>query len=571
MINRNLKLVGLLLVLTFSLAACGRDEIIVVDDTAGGGSSPIDIIDPDDIDTNYDRTVTVLFSNTGIATVSGTSDSVIASVSSNDVIIRNYGTERVFYRLTGSTSNGYFKVYSGRKQAISLNNVSIANQRGAAINVQGYESTPNKGKRVDLILNGSNTLADGSSYSLTPSGEDEKAVLFGEGQIIVSGNGSLTVNATGKAGITSDDYVAFVSGCIVNVSSSAGHGVRGKDYVLVSGGTLNVNVSADGKKGFSSDSLVRFDGGVTTIAITGNTIVSDGDTNGTAGVKADQIFEMNNGTLTITNTGKGGKGISCDGPAYFRGGSIDITVTGANFGSSSGGGPGGGWPGGGGGWGGSDNSVGAKGIKCDGNIDICGGVVTVKASNHEGIETKGSLTISGGQVYSQSSDDAINSASTMTISGGYVLAYSTGNDGLDANGNCYVQGGVVYAIGKNSPEMAIDANTEDGYRLYVQGGTLIAIGSLENGAQLTQACYQSSSWTKNVWYSITVGDETHAFKTPASGGTKLVVSGAQQPVVRSGVTVSGGTEICNSMLTINPTVSGGSSVSLTGYSGGGWH
>lgn len=571
MIKRNLKLVGLLLVLTFSLAACGRDEITVVDDTTGGGNSPIDITDPDDIDTNYDRTVTVLFSNSGNATVSGTSDSVTASVSGNDVVIQNFGTEKVLYRLTGSTSNGYFKVYSGRKQAISLNNVSIANQRGAAINVQGYESTPNKGKRVDLILNGSNTLADGSSYSLTPSGEDEKAVLFSEGQIIVSGNGSLTVNATGKAGITSDDYVAFVSGCIVNVSSSAGHGVRGKDYVLVGGGTLNVNVSADGKKGFSSDSLVRFDGGVTTIAITGNTIVSDGDTSGTAGVKADQVFEMNNGTLTITNTGKGGKGISCDGPAFFRGGNIDITVTGANFGSSGSGGPGGGWPGGGGGWGSNDNSVGAKGIKCDGDIDISGGVITVKASNHEGIETKGSLTISGGQVYSQSSDDAINSASTMTISGGYVLAYSTGNDGLDANGNCYVQGGVVYAIGKTSPEMAIDANTESGYKLYIQGGTLIAIGSLENGAQLTQACYQSSSWTKNVWYSITVGDETHAFKTPASGGTKLVVSGAQQPVVRSGVTVSGGTEICNSMLTINPTVSGGSSVSLSGYSGGGWH
>jgi hypothetical protein len=152
-----------------------------------------------------------------------------------------------------------------------------------------------------------------------------------------------------------------------------------------------------------------------------------------------------------------------------------------------------------------------------------------------------------------------------------VCAYSTGNDGIDANGNCYIQGGVIYAIGKNSPEMAIDANTEASKKLYIQGGTIIAIGSLENGAQLTQACYQASSWSKNVWYSITVGVQTYAFKTPSSGGNKLVVSGSVQPVVNNNVTVSGGTEMCNGMLVDSPTVSGGNSVNLSNYtsSGGG--
>ena len=559
--KKTIGLASLLGILILFTIGCERDIITEVEDTTG--NNPINVDDPDDIDTNYDLTVKVVFSPSGSATVSGTDDSVTASVSGNDVIIKNFSTAKVLYQLSGSTTDGYLKIYSGRKQAISLNGVSIKNTRGAAINVQGYETTPSKGKRVDLVLNGSNTLADGSNYTLTPDTEDEKAALFSEGKIVVSGSGSLTVTATGKAGITSDDYVSFIGSGSVSVSSSAGHGVRGKDYVIVSNGTLNISVSADGKKGISSDSLVRFDGGATTIAITGNTVVVSGDTSSTAGVKADQLFEMYNGSLTITNSGKGGKGISCDGPAYFRGGTIDITVTGANFGSSSGGGP----------WGGNtDKSVGAKGIKCDGNIEISGGKISAKASSHEGIETKGTLTISGGEVYSQSSDDAINSASDMTITGGVVCAYSTGNDGLDANGNCYIQGGVIYAIGKNSPEMAIDANTEGGKKLYIQGGTIIAIGNLEGGAQLTQSCYQASSWTKNVWYSITVGEQTYAFHTPASGGTKLVVSGAQQPVVKSSVTVSGGVEMCNGMLVDSPTVSGGSNVNLTNYSsgGGGW-
>lgn len=564
-LGRNFPLWTMLAMTTMLAMACNKDEI---NNVSPDNDDVIDSIIIDD--GNYDRIVQVVFSTSGDATVTGTGDSVSATVNGNDVTVTNTSAKKVMYHVSGSTTDGYLKIYSGRKQGITLNDASIKNTRGAAINVQGLSSTPNKGKRVDVVLKGSSTLADGANYTLTPSTEDEKAALFSEGQIVVSGEGSLAVTATGKAGITSDDWVCFASGSI-NVSSSAGHGVRGKDYILVKGGTVNVNVSAAGKKGFSSDSLVRFEGGATTLAITGNTVVTteDGvrDTSGTAGVKADQLFEMIDGTLTITNSGMGGKGISCDGAAYFRGGEVNITVTGSNFGSSSGGGHG---PGGGPGGSSRDNSVGAKGIKVDGNIEISGGVITVKASSHEGIETKGTLTVTGGEVYSQSSDDAINSASTMTISGGVVCAYSTGNDGLDANGNCYIQGGVVYAIGKTSPEMAIDANTEGGYKLYIQGGTIIAIGNLENGAQLTQSCYQASSWTKNVWYSITVGDNTYAFKTPSSGGTKLVVSGAQQPTVKKSVTVSGGTEMCNGMLVAGPEVSGGSNVSLTNYSGSGW-
>ena len=549
------------------VVGCNKDDITTVVPVSDNDG------EQEEIDTTSDRTVYVVFSNTGSAVVSGDGNGVTATVSGNDVTITNTTSSKVMYSLSGSTNDGFLKIYSGRKQNILLNSVSITNSRGAAINVQGLSDTPNKGKRVDLLLSGNNSVADGATYSLTPSTEDEKAAVFSEGQIVVSGSGVLTINATGKAGISSDDWVQFVSGT-VNVHSSGGHAVKGKDYVLVSGGTLDISVSADGKKGFSSDSLVRFEGGNTTVAVTGGTIVTteDGvkDTSSTAGVKADQMFEMVAGTLTITNSGKGGKGINCDGPAYFRGGNVNVTVTGQNFGSSGGGG---GWPGDGG-WGGnSNNSIGAKGIKCDGNIDISGGKVTVTASNHEGIETKGTLTVTGGEVYSQSNDDAINSAGDMTISGGYVCAYSTGNDGLDANGNLYINGGVVYAIGKSSPEMAMDANTEGGKKLYIQGGTIIALGNLESGAQLTQACYQASSWTKNAWYSITVGDATYAFNTPSSGGQKLIVSGSTQPTVMSSVNISGGTERCNAMLKEGPDVSDGNNVSLSAYTGGGggWH
>ena len=158
----------------------------------------------------------------------------------------------------------------------------------------------------------------------------------------------------------------------------------------------------------------------------------------------------------------------------------------------------------------------------------------------------------------------------MTISGGYVMAHSTGNDGLDANGNCYIKGGVVYAIGTTTPEVGIDANTEEGYKLYVQGGTIVAIGGLEGGAQLSQSCYATSSWSKSTWYALYNGDELAlAFKTPSSGGSTLVVSTAGTASLKSGVTVTDGTTYFNGMGNIGGTINDGSSVSLSSYTASG--
>ena len=178
------------------------------------------------------------------------------------------------------------------------------------------------------------------------------------------------------------------------------------------------------------------------------------------------------------------------------------------------------------------------------------------------------MNITGGEVACYAYDDAINSKSTMTISGGYVYAQGQHNDGLDANGNCYIKGGTVYAICSGTPEVAIDANTEGGYKLYVEGGTIIAVGGLEGGASLSQSCYQASSWSANTWYALTVGNNTFAFQTPSSGGSGLVVSGASQPTLLSGVSTSGGTEYFGGIGIAGGSVSGGSNVSLSSYTGG---
>ena len=498
-----------LIVLLSLLLGCAKDNIVLID--------PIETDDSEDliVNTVFAQTVSVVFSTDGNATVTGDSEDFSVTVSGNDVTIVYSGEEYVMYELSGTANDGFFKLYSAKKQGITLNNVSITNPNGAAINVQGPQTEPSKGKRTFIVLKGDNNLSDGASYTDTPDIEDEKAAMFGEGQFIFSGTGSLTVTATGKSGIVSDDYVHFLGG----------------------------------------DITVKMTSAVTVIGT---------DTLKPACIRGKDYVKMTEGTLSLTSTGTGGKGISSDGNGYFYGGTVNVTVTGSNFGSSGGGG---GFPGGGGN--NNSNGVSAKGLKFDGNLIFKGSNVVVNCTAHEGIEAKGTLSVSAGEVYSHSqSDDAINSGGNLTISGGLVCAYSQGNDGLDANGNCYIKGGVVYAIGSTSPEVAVDANSEGGYQLYLTGGTLVAIGGLESGSSLSQSCYSASSWSQNTWYGLTVGSTTYAFMTPSSGGTPLVVSSSSTPTLQSGVSVSNGTACFENMFYTDASFSGGSSVSLSSYSGG---
>ena len=104
----------------------------------------------------------------------------------------------------------------------------------------------------------------------------------------------------------------------------------------------------------------------------------------------------------------------------------------------------------------------------------------------------------------------------MTINGGYIYVISSGNDAMDSNGNFYVKGGFVYAVGSSGAEKSLDANTEEGKKLYVSGGTLVAIGDLEGGASISNGtCKYTSSWSKNSWFALYNGGKLAAiFKTP---------------------------------------------------------
>lgn len=525
-------------------------------------SLTIDENDDDYIDnTSFAKTITITFSTSGAATVDG-DDSNIVKVSGNDVIATNETGKVIKYILTGTTNDGFFKLYSTKKQAIVFKGVNITNPDGAAINNQSK-------KRTFIVLEDgtNNYLTDGTKYKDATDDEDMKACFFSEGQLIFSGKGYLEVDGNCKAGIRSDDYVRIMPQTNIFVDVSSGNGIRGNDAVIVTGGVINVNVTGTADKGISTDGYVQFDGGRTTILTSGEYEYDSDDQDYTAcaGIKADSLITINNGILNIKSTGTGGKGLNCDDKININGGEVHIITTGKRQKDNQG-------------------SVSPKGIKADGNLTFKGGYTQVRCSGTgdgtEGIECKGEMTIDGGTIESYCYDDAINSAGDLYINGGFVYARSTNNDGIDANMNLYINGGVVIAEGAGAPECGIDA--AERYSAYVNGGTVIAIGG---GMQAISSSSKQASIAVSASTGLTIGlisgsTAILGYTTPSSNtGNSLMIS---SPSLKNGSTytlraecdLSGGSSFYN--LKTGCTVGSGSqsvdvtaSTSINGSMGGG--
>ena len=512
---------------------------------------------------------------------------VEATVSGAHVAITQTNTyaiddDEITYQLSGSTTDGSFSLGGSYKCTVSLAGLRMTNPTGVAINITN-------GKRIQISAkNGTeNTLTDGANG-------EQKACIYSKGQIQLQGKGTLNVAGNTKHAIKSGDYIT-VKNLTLNITQAVGDGISCNEYfqmksgtvsisgvgddgiqcdldgttstgetsdhededsgnIYLEGGTLSVTVTASASKGIKAAGDLLISDGDITVKTTGNGAYDsdERDAKGCAGLKSDGNMTIGGGTITLTSTGTGGKCIKADGTLTINDGTVKATSSGSQYKYSS------------------SATASPKAIKADGGLVINGGSVYAKSSNHEGIESKGALTITGGYVYAEAGDDAINSSGDMTITGGYVMANSSGNDGLDANGNCYIKGGNVFAVATSQPEVGIDANTEQRKQLYITGGNIVAIGGFESGASISGGMTKkASSYSKGSWYGLYNGsDVAFAFKVPSNSkmGSSMAVYTTSTPALKSGVTGSGdsywngyGQSCC----------SGGSSVTLSNYSSGG--
>lgn len=401
-----------------------------------------------DLSGTYDaaEAITVTLSDDGIS-----ADAEGVTVEDHTVTITEAGT----YVLSGTSSEGQIVVDAeDAKVQIVLDGVDITCATSAAIYV----------KSADKVFV---TLADGSENVLRNTEEyvaiDDNnidAVIFSKADLILNGNGSLTITAENGHGIVSKDDLKITGGTYDITAAS--HALSGKDSVRIAGGTFNLTSGKDGIHAENEDDTEK---GYVYIADGSFTIVSDGD-----GVDASGIVQIEDGTFDIT----------------AGGGAANSTKTHAS--DMPGGGPGGSKPqmgerpdqnntdmdgttppekpsGDGFGQNGTipqrdagnmdNDSTSATKTTADtesieGGIagkageteSVTGETETDSSTSTKGIKSDSNVYLNGGTYEVDSADDSIHSNASITIADGtYTLA--TGDDGVHADDALVVDGGTI--------------------------------------------------------------------------------------------------------------------------------
>ena len=131
--------------------------------------------------------------------------------------------------------------------------------------------------------------------------------------------------------------------------------------------------------------------------------------------------------------------------------------------------------------------------------------VTGKSDGSEGLESKATMTISGGEVYVYAYDDAINAATAFNVTGGKVYAYAQNNDGIDSNGTMLISSVLVISSGTSAPEGGIDVDSSNNFK--INGGVVISCGgSLQSnpssGSSQRSVAYNGISISKGKKVTI---------------------------------------------------------------------
>lgn len=339
----------------------------------------------------------------------------------------------------------------------------------------------------------------GGSFAIT-SGKDalhcENNDDISLGSIYLIG-GNYTLNATGDGisasknlEITGGEYAITTGGGSTNSSTNTGwgawysnnpvqtedntsaKGLKATDQLIISGGNFIID---------SSDDALHANNDV---------VVTGGDftiTSGDDGVHADSNVTIDGGEIRISICYEGIEGQSID----IRSGTISI-------------------------------------IARDDGLNAAGGNDQSALGNRPGrgtftVDENAYIHISGGNIVIQADGDGIDSNGTLTISGGntYITGpTNNGNGAIDANGDLTITGGIIIATGprgmaqnfgntSTQPAIMINLNTS-------QTGEIVLLDSAkQNLAQYTptrsydNVVISAPSLTVGKTYIIQAGNETH--------------------------------------------------------------
>ena len=300
----------------------------------------------------------------------------------------------------GECADGQIKVevdetaYPEAQVTLNLRGLMLSNQKDSPVYVSSVSDEFVLTVKKDTV----NTISDGTDYK---NADEAAGAVYSLDDMKIKGKGTLIVNGNCGDGIVCKDDLKIWNGDIRVTAKD--DGIRGKDSVRIGEpdaedgyDALKVTVKTQAGDGIKSTNDTA-DSGKGFVRISGGTVQIESYADG---IQAEQFFEMNGGDVTIK---------TYQGSSYT--------------GSSTGGG--GGWGGRGGmGMDGNSNKtdISAKGIKA----------VGLYVENSDTWLSMGNLTVTGGTLTVDSSDDALHCSGDMTLTGGTMLL-STADDGAHSD------------------------------------------------------------------------------------------------------------------------------------------
>lgn len=342
------------------------------------------------------------------------------------------------YAIDGTLTQGQIIVEDTTetdKVKIILNGVNIQSPTAGAIYIK------NADKAVIEAADGSvNILSAGE----TPSDEEANAVIYSKDDMKIKGSGDIYITAPDKGIHGKDDVEIEEANLYI---TAVDDGIRGKDSVTVTSGNIIIETQEDG---IHSDNEADTDRGW--IAINGGhiEIVANQD-----GIQAVNDLAIAGGeTYIVTNGGAGEPAGSTPkdpgmGSGFTREQELNLEREEATDEHSA------------------EESASYKGIKTNSTITITGGVVVADCSD-DTIHANGAITITGGSLDLTSGDDGIHADTDLTISGG-VIAVTQSYEGLEA-ANINLQGGEINITSSDDGINAADGTGTAG-SFTAQGGS----------------------------------------------------------------------------------------------------
>jgi hypothetical protein len=455
-------------------------------------------------------------------------------------------TEEGSYILSGTLEDGQIIIDAGDKDKVQLvlNGVAVNCGSNAPIYIKNADKV-----FITLAEGTKNSLTDGSEYVQNDENNVD-GVIYSKADLTLNGSGTLIIRGNYKQGIVSKDDLIITGGtyditavkdalngkdCVkikagtFTLNTTTGNGIQSKNsedstkgYVYISGGNINI---ANCKEGIEGTAIIIEDGTIvinatddglnaasasstatTTDTSNANALSTNfsGINTSSTNASSSNASDLNNMIITTATDDPITSSATVTSPDTGDDTTIARDPGGMKRGQApSGEEPQGNFPPDGRGQGSFDGAGGGP-FEVDENcyIRILGGTITVNAQG-DGIDTNGSLYISGGTIY-------VNGPT------------ENNNGSLDYNGVAEITGGTVIAVGSAGMSQSFGDTSTQSSILYnltsvVSAGSKITLTdaegdeviSFEPSKQYQSIVISSPKLTQGENYTLTVNNQTY--------------------------------------------------------------